>query len=141
MTRGEVVGLARAWLGTPYVLGGDVMGPHGGTDCVGLIRAVWRDVTGGPTPRVPPWRADWSAAQQGFALLSAARTYLVPAALPGAPGDVVIFRVGLRPAHTGILSAPGWIIHAVEGAGVVEVSLGAMAANVVGAFSFPGVSD
>lgn len=140
MTRTEVVALARGWIGTPYVTGQALKGA--GCDCVGLVRGVLAEVTGRELIAAPPFRADWAAAP-GHPLLAAARLHLV--ALPlddAAPGDVLALRLGpRRVTHAGILAAPGRLIHAVEGVGVAEVSLGAWRARPVAAFALPGVSD
>lgn len=40
----RVVIAARAWIGTPYHHQASLMGV--GTDCLGLVRGVWRDIHG-----------------------------------------------------------------------------------------------
>ena len=47
-----MVAEARAWIGTPYVHQASVRG--GGTDCLGLLRGVWRVVIGEEPETVPP---------------------------------------------------------------------------------------
>lgn len=136
----DVVRLARAWIGTPYVLGAALRGA--GADCVGVVRGVFRDVTGAEPPAPPGWRADWSMGP-GHPLILAARRHLVPRpVLLAAPGDVVGFRLGAdRVAHCGILTGRGRMVHAKEGVGVVEVHMGAMAAQIAFAASFPAPPD
>lgn len=128
---------ARAWIGTPYVLGAALRGK--GCDCVGLIRGVWSDVTGRPAPPPPPWRADW-ANSSARVLVDAARTYLVPVKPSAAtPGSVLVLRVQNREAHCGILDEHDQLIHAVEGAGVVSVPADSFLPQVAFAANFPEV--
>lgn len=61
MTSDEVVALARAWIGTPYVHQASKLG--GGCDCLGLIRGVWREVYGHEPESIPAYSADWSEPQ------------------------------------------------------------------------------
>jgi len=127
---------ARAWIGTPYVLGAAVRGA--GCDCVGLVRGVWSDLTGRPAPPAPPWRADWANAS-ARPLVAAARQYLEPVPLDtAAPGDVVVLRVqGTREAHCGILETRGRFIHAIEGVGVACVPFDAYRPGLSFAARFP----
>lgn len=129
-----VVAAARAWVGTPYVLGAALRGA--GCDCVGLIRGVLADLTGGPVVPVPGWRPDWASAS-GRPLFSAAALHLAPAPHDPRPGDVIAFRVGGREAHVGIMSHGGGVIHAAEGLGVVEVPLGGYADRIAFRVAFP----
>ncbi|MEO0679019.1 MAG: NlpC/P60 family protein [Pseudomonadota bacterium] len=142
MTGNDVAACARAWIGTPYVLGAALKGA--GCDCVGLIRGVFEDVTGRPAERPRGWRRDW-AAGPGLPMLAAARRNLIacPFREPRA-GDVVGFRVGLgegRLAHCGIVSAPGRVVHALERVGVVEVGLRDWRPSLAFVFVFPGVES
>jgi NlpC/P60 family putative phage cell wall peptidase len=139
LTRFEIVATARAWIGTPYILGAALRGV--GADCVGLIRGVLEDVTGRPAPVPPGWRPDWSASR-ARPLIEAARLHLIEIAPEHAQGgDVVAFRLANgREAHCGILTEPGRILHAVEGAGVVEVPLSTWRKRITFAAQFPGLS-
>jgi len=121
--RAELVRVARAWVGTPYVLGASLRGV--GADCVGLVRGVLREGAGLETPAPPGWRRDW-ADVPGLPMIRAARAVLEEVAVGEAePGDVVAFRdrSGRRVAHCAILAAPSRVIHAAVGVGVVEVEL------------------
>lgn len=129
-----VVASARAWIGTPYILGAALRGV--GCDCVGLIRGVLADVAGGEIPKIPGWRADWAEAS-GRPLFQAAGEYLLPAPHDPRPGDVVAFRMGRREAHVGILALGGSVIHAAETVGVVEVPLGPLADRIAFRAAFP----
>jgi len=48
-----VIEAARGWLGTPYRHQASVKGV--GSDCLGLVRGVWREVMGEEPDTTPPW--------------------------------------------------------------------------------------
>jgi NlpC/P60 family putative phage cell wall peptidase len=136
-----IVALARAWIGTPYVHQASCRGA--GTDCLGLLRGLWREFHGAEPEAVPPYSADWSETTGDETLLAAAGRHLLTVTDP-APGDVVVLRMMQRgPAkHVGILGkcAPdgSTLIHAYSGHGVVESPFGpAWARRVAGTFRFP----
>jgi NlpC/P60 family putative phage cell wall peptidase len=120
----HIVTLARTWLGTPYHHQASTKGA--GTDCVGLIRGVWRELYGRDAEAATAYTRDWAEATGRETLLEAARRHLVEID-PGtaAPGDVLVFRYrGSSIAkHAAILATPDTMIHAMEGAPVCEVSL------------------
>lgn len=126
MTSGaEIVAAARGWLGTPYLHQASCRG--GGTDCLGLLRGVWREVLGTEPAPIPAYTADWSEAEGREDLLAAARLWLLPAGDPDA-GDVLLFRMraGAVAKHLGIASDTGdspRFIHAYSGHAVVETAL------------------
>lgn len=118
----EALAEARRWIGTPFHHQASVRGT--GTDCLGLIRGIWRALYGDEPEVTPPYAPDWAEATQRETLLEAAERNLIPVALPDAqPGDVLLFR--LRPhapaRHCGILSTDGAMIHAWSGYAVAEV--------------------
>lgn len=127
-TSEEIVRRARAWIGTPYVHQASCRGA--GSDCLGLVRGLWRETYGEEPERVPPYSADWAEADQREQLLEAAARHLrqvpVPAALPG---DVLAFRMldGGPAKHVGVLAAnergSPTLIHAYSGHGVMESPL------------------
>ncbi len=142
-TRAGVVAAARVWIGTPYVHQASVRGA--GTDCLGLVRGVWRDLFGAEPEAAPAYTPDWAEASGEETMAEAARRHLVEieCAQAGA-GDVVLFR--MRAAgmakHAAILSAPDRMIHAYSGRAVVETALGPWwRARMAFAFRFPGVND
>jgi NlpC/P60 family putative phage cell wall peptidase len=116
----RVVAAARVWLGTPYVHQASVLGA--GCDCLGLARGIWRDLHGAEPIAPPPYTRDWGEAGLVEVLAEAARRFLleIPIAAAG-PGALILFRMARNaPAkHCGIRSATG-LIHAYEGAGVIE---------------------
>ena len=138
----EVVAQARLWLGTPYVHQASRLGA--GTDCLGLLRGVWRALLGPEPESVPAYTMDWSEAEGCEEMLGAARRWLVPLPVGRlAAGDVVVFRMraGMVAKHLGIVSAAGpqaRFIHAYTGHGVVENALTEpWARRIVGRFEFP----
>lgn len=140
--RPEVVAEARAWLGTPYLHQASVKGA--GTDCLGLLRGVWRALYGREPEPVPAYTMDWSEASGREAMLEAATRWLLPKpAEPAEAGDVIVFRMRERfvAKHVGIVSAAGphpKFIHAYTGHGVVETTLTPpWARRIAGRFAFP----
>ncbi len=122
-----VVRIARDWLGTPYVHQASVRG--GGTDCLGLIRGIWRELYGGEPEATPDYTADWGEYAGGELLLAGAERHLI--AENGDQdrlGQVLLFRMraGAVAKHLGIVSGIGTVptfIHAYDRHGVVESPL------------------
>lgn len=138
----RIVAEARAWIGTPYVHQASCKGA--GTDCLGLLRGVWRAVLGAEPERVPAYTADWSEPARDEVLLRAAWRWLRPVPRGAeAAGDVLLFRMraGSVAKHLGIAGALGprpSFIHAYTGHGVVESPLsGPWARRVVARFELP----
>lgn len=138
----RAVTLARGWIGTPYLHQASLHGV--GTDCLGLIRGVWRDLYGAEPEVVPPYSRDWSEPQGAEQLWQAALRHLVPKPRDAAaPGDVVLFRMRDRGVakHMGIqgnIGAAPTFIHAYSGHAVVESPLsGPWARRIVARFAFP----
>jgi len=139
----QVVLAARGWIGTPYLHQASLRGA--GTDCLGLLRGVWREVMGAEPEPVPPYTADWAEAGRREVLRAAAERWLLPVP-KGAdgPGQVLLFRLreGAVAKHLGLSSMmaggrPGFI-HAYTGHGVVESPLSApWARRIVARFAFP----
>ncbi|WP_421863744.1 NlpC/P60 family protein [Parvibaculum sp.] len=144
--RGEIVAAARSWIGTPYRHQASMMGA--GTDCLGLVRGVWREVVG-PEPETPPaYTATWAEAPGGNAeetMAQAARRHMkeIGCGAAGA-GDVMLFRMRANgPAkHAAILSGDNRMIHAWSDRAVVETVMGRWwRARAAYAFRFPGLED
>jgi len=141
MTRDEIIAEARAWLGTPYRHQESLIGV--GTDCLGLLRGVWRGCVGDEPEAVPPYSPDWAERSGEDPLLDVARTHLSEIA-PGEarPGDVLLFRmaIGCPAKHCAILSQHDRIVHAYWGQAVVETRLVPWwRRRIATAFSFPGL--
>lgn len=143
MKRAEIVASAREWLGTPYQHQASLQGV--GTDCLGLIRGVWRAHLGEEPEAAPPYTPDWAEACGEETLMLAAGRALIEIPVGEArEGDVLLFRMGLGcPAkHCAILSADGRIIHAYWGRCVVETRLVPWwRRRVVAAYQFPHIED
>ncbi len=153
VTREAIVAAARSWLGTPYHHQASLKGV--GSDCLGLIRGIWRELYGPEPEAMPPYTRDWGSATGSETLLAAACRHLVPLrdASAAGLGDVLVFRMrdeGVA-KHAGIISAlpasglvernGGRIVHAQEGVGVIEIELGRWwRRRAAAAFSFPNVS-
>ncbi len=121
MSRAAIIAAARGWIGTPYVHQASCKGA--GTDCLGLLRGVWREVMGAE-PEIPPtYSPDWAERQGAETLLEALSRHMVPVAVNAArPGDVLVFRMreGAPAKHCAILSGPSAILHAWQGRAVAE---------------------
>lgn len=137
-----VVSVAREWVGTPYVHQCSVLGA--GTDCLGLLRGVWREVLGGEPEMVPAYSMDWSEPQGEERLWAAAMRHLAAKTVDDvAAGDVLLFRMrsGAVAKHLGLQGRVGGdpsFIHAYSGHGVVESPLSApWRRRIVARFAFP----
>lgn len=143
VSRAEIVRVARAWIGTPYHHQASLKGV--GTDCLGLVRGVWRELYACDAELPPAYSRDWAEAGGVETMLDAAARHLQPVAAQAAgAGDVLIFRLrdGFVAKHAAIQSGRGTMIHAIEGAPVAEVAVSPWwLRHVAGAFRFPGVND
>lgn len=144
MTSREIViaNEARRWLGTPYVHQASTFGA--GTDCLGLLRGIWRALYGDEPEAVPAYSMDWSEPQGEERLWDAALRHLQPKGLKDqAVGDVLLFRMrsGAVAKHLGVVSALGDMprfIHAYSKFGVVESPLSSpWRRKIVARFTFP----
>lgn len=136
------LGEACTWLGTPYVHQASCKGA--GSDCLGLIRGLWRALYGCEPEALPAYTPDWSEPSRQERLFDAASTHMERVA-PGdvRPGDVILFRMKERAVakHLGVVSRVGaapTFIHAMSGQGVVESPFSAPWQRRVAAyFRFP----
>ena len=130
---------ARRWIGTPYVHQASAIGA--GTDCLGLLRGVWRALYGAEPQRAPDYRADWAELEGGEQLRAALDRWLIARdPVAALPGDVLLWRMRRAgPAkHAAIVSrsAPDLrVIHAYSGHAVVETP--PPPAPPVAAFAWP----
>lgn len=137
------VTIARGWLGTPYRHQASLRGQ--GTDCLGLVRGIWRELIGAEPEDLPPYQPDWAETGGRETLLDAARRWLVEIPPETAvAGDVVLFRMqeGCPAKHCAILSettgAEPRMIHAYWGRAVVESWMGSWwRQRLVAAFRWP----
>lgn len=141
VTRSAIVGEARRWIGTPYRHQASLVDV--GSDCLGLVRGVWRQVIGPEPEKPPPYTPDWAETPGGDDLLEAARRWLVEVPAGAArEGNVLLFRMALgAPAkHAAIVSGRDTIIHAYWGRSVCETRLVPWwRRRIAAAFSFPEV--
>jgi NlpC/P60 family putative phage cell wall peptidase len=117
-----IVTEARSWIGTPYRHQASLKGV--GCDCLGLLRGVWREVMGAEPELPPPYSSDWAEAGADT-LVAAARRHLVEISLTAfEAGDVLLFRWrdNLPAKHCAVATSPDTMIHAHDGASVVEVA-------------------
>lgn len=142
----RVVMEARSWIGTPYLHQASVKGA--GTDCLGLLRGVWRRLQGAEPEVVPPYTDDWAEPSQEEVLLDAASRWLVRKdPTDRAVGDVLLFRMrhGGIAKHLGIQSEIGSeaaFVHAYTNHGVVESPLShPWQRRIAARFSFPDGAD
>lgn len=133
---------ARSWIGTPYRHQATVKGA--GTDCLGLLRGIWRSIYGNEPEPVPPYTQDWAEPGREEVLQAAAERWLVRKPLDAADtADVLLFRMrdGSIAKHLGLAAEIGpeaTFVHAYTGHGVVESSLSApWARRIVGRYAFP----
>ncbi|MEE4186849.1 MAG: peptidase [Roseobacter sp.] len=141
-----VVAEARRWIGTPYVHQSSAYGA--GTDCLGLLRGIWRTLYGTEPEPVPAYTLDWSEPQGEERLWAAALRHLTPKALDDESlGDVLLFRMrqGAVAKHLGIASEVGTqarFVHAYSKYGVLESALSQpWRRRVVARFEFPEESS
>lgn len=133
---------ARRWLGTPYCHQASCRGA--GTDCLGLMRGIWRAILGAEPEAIKPYSADWAEGAGDERLLRAAIRHLVPAEGEPRPGDILLFRMVERGPvkHVGVLSSGnldcGRMIHAYSGHAVCETALTqAWVRRIAGVFRLP----
>jgi NlpC/P60 family putative phage cell wall peptidase len=143
ITRGDIVAIARSWKGTPYHHQASAKGI--GTDCLGLIRGVWRELYGHAPEAPPAYSADWADADGRETLLDAAQRHLVPILYEQLqPGDVLVFRYRAHnPAkHVAVLTDPRRMLHAIQGLPVSEHAYTSWwSRRLVAAFAFPHIAD
>ncbi|MBW4708543.1 peptidase [Roseobacter sp. YSTF-M11] len=138
----KIVQEARAWIGTPYVHQSSVRGA--GTDCLGLLRGIWRALYDGEPEEIPAYSYDWSEPQGEEKLWEAALRHLVAKDLNDEDaGDVLLFRMraGAVAKHLGVagrIGADASFLHAYSGHGVKESSLSLpWRRRIVARFQFP----
>lgn len=138
----QIVAEARAWIGTPYVHQASARGA--GTDCLGLIRGIWRRIYGCEPEVVPAYTPDWSEPAGHELLWQRAQAHLSQKPLGrAAPGDMLLFRMreGAVAKHLGVQGRAGdapSFIHAYSGHAVVESALSRpWARRIVARFAFP----
>lgn len=145
----RVLAAARRWIGTPYLHGASCRGA--GSDCLGLVRGVWREVIGEEPEHPDAYAGNWAEADPRERMHDGLSKHLGPVDVALArPGDVLLFRLRENgPAgHAAILSAgsptaaAATMIHAWSGHAVRETHLNASwRRRLVAAFRFPTTND
>jgi NlpC/P60 family putative phage cell wall peptidase len=139
LSREDIVRAARGWIGTPYRHQASLRGV--GCDCLGLVRGLWRELVGPEPEPMRPYTPDWAEANGDETLIALGERHFV--ALDDQAwraGDVLVFRLrdGALAKHVGVATDDTHMIHAHDGARVVEVAIGAWRRRIVRAFAFPG---
>ena len=115
ITRADIVGEARSWLGTRWQHQASVK--HIGTDCIGLIGGVAMALE---LPGAEQWKADptlhcYGREPDSKMLLASIAQYMDQVNYEDmAPGDVLLCRFSNEPQHFAIMSndEPPMMIHA-----------------------------
>jgi len=121
MRRAQVIAEARRWIDTPYRHQASCRGA--GSDCLGLIRGIWRELCGAEPLPLPPYTPNWDEATDHDRLLSAARScFTCVDKADTQPGDIMLFLMTPRGAckHIAVRASAATIIHAYWGRAVVE---------------------
>lgn len=115
--RANIVLATLAWCGTPYCHQASTK--QQGTDCLGLVRGVWREVIGTEPMSPPPYAASWAADDRSL-IDAAARFLHRQTKTEPQPGDVLLFqmRPHAAPRHCGIYIGMGRFVHAYDGRAV-----------------------
>jgi len=139
--RQQVIAIARRWIGTPYHH--QASRPGIGTDCLGLVRGIWRELYGSDPGAGANYSRDWAEVTKQESILAGAARHLL-SATDGEPaaGRILVFR--FRPAspakHLAICTGATLMIHAMEGHPVAEVPIVPWwRRRIAGVFEFPGV--
>ncbi len=138
----RVVLEVRDWIGTPYLHQASVKGV--GTDCLGLLRGVWRSLCGQEPEAIPFYTADWCETSPTDLLGDALdRNFQRRPDGSEAVGDVLLFRMkaGCPAKHVGLQTRVGTFstfVHAFSRRAVVESPLSApWRRKIVARFAFP----
>lgn len=81
-----------------------------GLDCWGLLRLVYAERLGIVLPAYEGAPDDAECAETGALIVREAKTWWGRVRDP-APFDAVLFRVGVWPAHVGVVVGPGRMLH------------------------------
>ncbi len=114
---GAVVEEALSWVGTPYVHMGRIKGV--GVDCAQLLIGVYANA--GVVAEFDPgtYTQDWylhrsEELYQGWLLKYGTKV------TDPLPGDVAAYRFGRTVSHAGIITEPGYLVHAYRLHGCVD---------------------
>lgn len=115
--RAAVVAEAYGWMGCPYIHMGRIKGV--GVDCAQLLIAVYG--TAGVIEAFEPdtYTHDWYLHRDEDLYLGHLLRYAERTEDPH-PGDIAAFKFGRTTSHAGIVSEPGYMIHAYRPYGRVD---------------------
>ncbi len=133
----KVIAEALSWCGTPYQHQASCKGV--GTDCLGLLRGVYRALYGAE-PQMPPPYGPYAEAGEAALLHMAAQTYLSETDAPLAGGQVLLFQMRRRypPRHVGIAISADHMVHALSSGHVCTTALAPWwQRHLVARFTFP----
>jgi len=139
--RQRIVASARSWLGTPYRHQASTKGV--GSDCLGLIRGVWRETQGVEPEALPAYSSTWAETGGHESLLNLGGKYFYKTQNL-AVGDILVFRMRRSAVakHVGICTQDKKFIHAYDGTSVVETWLSEFWSKChVASFVFPSVFE
>lgn len=122
--RAQVVAVADAWTGTPFVLRARVKGS--GVDCVNLGAGIMEDAGfPGAFTELPLYRVDSGTHADRSALIDwfRARSDFKEVCAPFEVGDMMCFRVGRHPHHMGMFVGGEEFVHALVGSRVKRSSV------------------
>ncbi len=115
--RTAVVAEAYTWMGTPYVHMGRIKGV--GVDCAQILIATYSGV-GLIEAFVPDtYTHDWYMHRDEDLYLAYLMAHAVKTDDPQ-PGDISAYRFGRTTSHAGIITEPGYMIHAYRPFGKVD---------------------
>jgi len=141
--RAAIVAEVRSWIGTPYRHQASLKGVA--SDCLGLVRGVWRAFYGAEPEPMVAYTPDWAEASGAETFAETAARHLTAVDVDAAKGgDVILFRWrhNLPAKHAAILIAADRMVHAQQGAVVATAALTPWWwRRTAFAFSFPGVTD
>ena len=89
-----------------------------GADCWGLVRLAHRTLTGGD---LPDYSATYASSDAPEGAAAAVRRHqadgLYAPVEPGEErqGDIIVLKVAGWPAHCGMVTRPGWMLHTLRG--------------------------
>ena len=129
------------WLGTPYRHQSSLC--QVGTDCLGLVRGVYRKLVG-PEPVNVPAYLPYADHNEGELLWRASLSALAPAGAKLEVGNVLLFRMrsGQPARHLAIAVRDTEMVHAVSGRMVARIHIHPWwQRHCVARFDFPGVEN
>ena len=111
--RGELVAVARSWLGTPYHTGGRMKGV--GADCLTLLAEVYAEAGIISPIDITYYPHDWHLHRNSERYPDGLMRYGHEIEGPPLPGDIALWKFGRCFSHGAIVVAWPLVIHAYVG--------------------------